>query len=77
MYIFVAHKKPVWIVSDTRRQTDLKWFKENYGTAVKTVRVLADDDVRRQRGWVFTPGKACSAAKYCIITLYTYCQLCK
>jgi len=73
MYIFVAHQKPIWIVSDTRRQTDLKWFKENYGTAVKTVRVLADDDVRRQRGWVFTPGKARSAAKYCIITLYTYC----
>jgi phosphomevalonate kinase len=54
--MFIAHKKPVWIVSDTRRQTDLKWFKENYGTAVKTVRVLADDDVRRRRGWVFTPG---------------------
>jgi len=54
--MFNAHTKPVWIVSDTRRPTDLKWFKENYGTAVKTVRVLADDDVRKKRGWVFTPG---------------------
>jgi phosphomevalonate kinase len=51
-----VHTKPVWIVSDTRRPTDLKWFKKNYGTAVKTVRVLADDDVRSKRGWVFTPG---------------------
>ncbi|GFG29735.1 hypothetical protein Cfor_03314 [Coptotermes formosanus] len=54
--MFDAHKKPVWIVSDTRRHTDLKWFRENYGTAVKTVRVLADHDVRKQRGWVFTAG---------------------
>lgn len=43
-------------MSDTRRRSDLKWFKENYGNAVKTVRVLADDDVRTQRGWVFTTG---------------------
>jgi hypothetical protein len=56
VYIFTAHEKPIWIVSDTRRRSDMKWFKENYGTAVKTVRVLADDDVRRQRGWVFTAG---------------------
>ncbi|KDR07077.1 phosphomevalonate kinase [Zootermopsis nevadensis] len=54
--MFNAHEKPVWIVSDTRRRSDLKWFKENYGNAVKTVRVLADDDVRTQRGWVFTTG---------------------
>ncbi|KAJ4445559.1 hypothetical protein ANN_12239 [Periplaneta americana] len=52
----LAHEKPIWIVSDIRRKTDLKWFRENYGSAVKTVRVVADDDVRRQRGWVFTTG---------------------
>ncbi|XP_023726787.1 phosphomevalonate kinase [Cryptotermes secundus] len=54
--MFNAYEKPIWIVSDTRRRSDLKWFKENYDIAVKTVRVLADDDVRRQRGWVFTAG---------------------
>ncbi|XP_069694887.1 phosphomevalonate kinase isoform X1 [Periplaneta americana] len=54
--MFKAHEKPIWIVSDIRRKTDLKWFRENYGSAVKTVRVVADDDVRRQRGWVFTTG---------------------
>jgi len=48
---------PVWIVSDARRRTDLQWFRENFGTVVKTVRVVAEDDVRIQRGWQFTAGK--------------------
>lgn len=48
--------RPVWIVSDARRRTDLQWFKENFGSVVKTVRVLADDEVRIQRGWEFTSG---------------------
>jgi hypothetical protein len=77
MYIFTAHEKPIWIVSDTRRRSDLKWFKENYGTAVKTVRVLADDDVRRQRGWVFTTGNKYVVRVLVIIILYTYCAVFK
>jgi phosphomevalonate kinase len=44
-------------VSDARRKTDLQWFRENFGSAVKTVRVVADDDVRKERGWQFTTGK--------------------
>ncbi|CAB3387800.1 Hypothetical predicted protein [Cloeon dipterum] len=48
--------KPVWIVSDARRKTDLKWFRENFGSILKTVRVTADDDIRIQRGWNFTAG---------------------
>lgn len=51
-----ASDKPVWIVSDARRRTDLLWFKENFGSVVKTVRVLADEEVRVQRGWKFTSG---------------------
>lgn len=48
----------VWIVSDTRRLSDLKWFLDNYGgpSVVRTVRVVADESVRKQRGWIFTPG---------------------
>nr|CAI5843063.1 unnamed protein product [Callosobruchus analis] len=51
-----APKKLVWIVSDIRRKSDIKWFKETYGDLVKTVRILATDDVRMQRGWVFKQG---------------------
>ncbi|KAJ9594734.1 hypothetical protein L9F63_013944 [Diploptera punctata] len=54
--MFKAHEKPIWIVSDIRRKTDLKWFKENYGSAVKTIRVVADEGIRKQRGWIFTEG---------------------
>ncbi|XP_059486984.1 phosphomevalonate kinase [Neocloeon triangulifer] len=48
--------KPVWIVSDARRKSDLKWFGENYGDIVRTVRVFADDQIRMKRGWKFTAG---------------------
>ncbi|KAF4526796.1 hypothetical protein B566_EDAN015592 [Ephemera danica] len=48
--------KAVWIVSDARRKTDLRWFRENFGSRMKTIRVTADDDVRSRRGWVFTKG---------------------
>jgi phosphomevalonate kinase len=43
-------------VSDARRKTDLQWFREQFGALVKTVRVSASDDIRKQRGWIFTEG---------------------
>ena len=46
---------PIWIVSDCRRETDFKYFKENYGEKVKTVRIEASEKARSERGWVFTP----------------------
>ncbi|CAH2008023.1 unnamed protein product [Acanthoscelides obtectus] len=51
-----AFKKIVWIVSDVRRKSDIKWFKETYGSIVRTIRISATDDVRRQRGLVFKTG---------------------
>lgn len=48
--------KDIWIVSDIRRKTDLKWFNETYADIVKTVRINADLSVRENRGWVFTKG---------------------
>lgn len=51
-----AKDKPLWIVTDARRITDIKWFKENFGDAVKTFRIVADDGVRKTRGWKFTEG---------------------
>ncbi|XP_008046776.1 phosphomevalonate kinase [Carlito syrichta] len=48
--------QPVWLVSDTRRVSDIQWFRETYGATVYTVRVVASEQSRQQRGWVFTPG---------------------
>lgn len=48
--------QPVWLVSDTRRLSDIQWFQEAYGAVTQTVRVVASEQSRQQRGWVFTPG---------------------
>eukprot|EP00088_Acartia_fossae_P035606 TRINITY_DN36729_c0_g1_i10.p1 TRINITY_DN36729_c0_g1~~TRINITY_DN36729_c0_g1_i10.p1 ORF type:complete len:191 (-),score=37.54 TRINITY_DN36729_c0_g1_i10:200-772(-) len=53
---YEAEKFPVWIISDARRLTDLRYFRENYGERMKTVRICASEEVRSWRGWVFTPG---------------------
>nr|CAG4644385.1 EOG090X0FYC [Lepidurus arcticus] len=51
-----AEDKPIWIVSDVRRKTDLKFFHDQYGKVVKTVRIEASESARQSRGWVFTSG---------------------
>lgn len=48
--------KPICIVSDVRRKNDIKWFKENFGDRVKTVRIHCDQHERIQRGWKFQTG---------------------
>ncbi|XP_036199815.1 phosphomevalonate kinase isoform X7 [Myotis myotis] len=48
--------QPVWLVSDTRRLSDVQWFREAYGSVTQTVRVVASEQSRQQRGWAFTPG---------------------
>ncbi|KAM6294348.1 LOW QUALITY PROTEIN: phosphomevalonate kinase [Aegotheles albertisi] len=48
--------QPVWVVSDTRRLSDLEWFRDVYGDAVLTVRVVATEETRRRRDWVFVTG---------------------
>ncbi|KAM6167787.1 phosphomevalonate kinase isoform 2-T2 [Erethizon dorsatum] len=48
--------QPVWLVSDTRRVSDVQWFQEAYGAVMQTVRIVASEQSRQQRGWVFTPG---------------------
>jgi phosphomevalonate kinase len=49
-------EKPLWIISDARRRTDLQYFSEHYPEKILTVRVAADIAIRQQRGWIFTPG---------------------
>lgn len=43
------------IVSDIRRKTDIKFFRD-HGYKIKTIRINADDGVRVARGWVFEDG---------------------
>merc|ERR1712008_289791 len=47
---------PVWVISDARRHTDVQDFEEHYADRVLRIRVQAEDSVRQQRGWHFTPG---------------------
>lgn len=51
-----AQDKPIWIVSDIRRKTDIRWFKENYGEIIKTIRLEADEETRIERGYKFKNG---------------------
>lgn len=46
----------IWIVTDARRKTDLAYFLNAYPDCVKTVRVLASEEVRKERDWIFTSG---------------------
>ena len=46
--------KQVWIISDARRKTDLKFFEERF--KVISVRVEASEKTRTERGWNFTQG---------------------
>lgn len=46
--------KPVWIISDARRKTDIKYFRERFNTI--NVRVEATDEIRQFRGWSFVSG---------------------
>ncbi len=40
-----------------RRRSDLNYFRSTYLDTVKTVRVKADDETRKNRNWVFQTGK--------------------
>lgn len=47
--------KPVVIVSDIRRKTDIRFFHDQ-GYNIKTIRINADEEVRKARGWKFENG---------------------
>jgi len=53
----LGSEKPIWIISDARRRTDVQYFEENYRCLDLKVRVVATEEARRLRGWAFTPGK--------------------
>jgi len=47
----------VLIVTDLRLQVELEYFRVNYPGLLKTVRIVAEDSVRKERGWVFAKGE--------------------
>lgn len=47
--------KPIVIVSDVRRKTDIEFFRSHQYN-IKTVRINANDDTRKNRGWIFENG---------------------
>lgn len=51
---YSAAQFPVWIVSDCRRESDLRYFSELWGDRVRSLRIEAGEEVRRKRGWVYT-----------------------
>lgn len=51
-----AATRPVWIVSDARRPSDVDYFRRHYDAACVCVRIEASDAARAARGFRFVPG---------------------
>uniref|UniRef100_A0A8D8KLV0 Phosphomevalonate kinase n=1 Tax=Culex pipiens TaxID=7175 RepID=A0A8D8KLV0_CULPI len=52
----VVAAREVCIVSDVRRKTDVRFFRETFGERVRTVRIVAGEETRAERGWKFQQG---------------------
>uniref|UniRef100_A0A182SFX1 Phosphomevalonate kinase n=1 Tax=Anopheles maculatus TaxID=74869 RepID=A0A182SFX1_9DIPT len=49
--------RPICIVSDIRRKTDVRYFREMFGPErIRTVRIEASEAIRAERGWRFQTG---------------------
>ncbi|XP_050074037.1 probable phosphomevalonate kinase [Anopheles maculipalpis] len=49
--------RPICIVSDVRRKTDVRYFRESFGPErIRTVRIEASEAIRAERGWQFQTG---------------------
>lgn len=46
----------IWIVTDIRRHTDIDYFNDTYPNRIKLLRVIASEQTRKERNWVFTNG---------------------
>lgn len=44
------------IVSDIRRKSDVKFFKETYGDKIVTIRITCPEIIRAERGWIYQLG---------------------
>ena len=69
----VESNKPIWIVSDCRRISDIEYFKKfalDENMCVKFVRVNSDISTRGHRGWEYTKGID-DAATECQLDAYS------
>lgn len=53
--------KPIWLLNDARRPTDLQYFSDSReidmsATQVIKMRIVSSEQTRIDRGWVFTAG---------------------
>lgn len=48
--------RPVCVVSDIRRRTDVQYFREHWPGKLILIRIECDDKVRQERGWTFQAG---------------------
>lgn len=55
MNISLSGTKPIVIISDIRRKSDIKYFKDE-SFNFRTIRIHVNDDERRKRGWAFEDG---------------------
>ena len=60
--------KPVWVISDARRPSDMEYFCTQFQCV--TVRVTANEGVRRSRGWIFKSGVD-DAASECALDTFS------
>ena len=52
----INNKFLVVLVTDIRRKTDIEFFRKTFSSIVRTVRIEADESIRRARNWIFTQG---------------------
>jgi len=53
--------KPIWLLNDARRPTDLAYFTDSKeidlsATKVIKLRLVSNEETRKERGWIFTEG---------------------
>lgn len=63
-------ERNIWIISDSRRTTDIEYFLKYYPNKTLTLRIEASQDVREERGFVFKPGVD-NAESECGLDSYT------
>ncbi|ESO11565.1 hypothetical protein HELRODRAFT_166571 [Helobdella robusta] len=49
-------EKPIWVVSDARRRSDMDCLHQLFPNIILSLRIHAEEIVRRERGWQFVHG---------------------
>lgn len=54
--VMVQAQKPILIISDARRKTDLEYFQKVLKKRLLLIRIEANEEIRKKRGWKFING---------------------